>query len=217
MQNRVLKAGLFLLACLVIGTVTGIFTSKYYQAGPVTTPDINGLLWPNPKTLGSFAMVNQENKPFSQKDLDGHWTFLFFGYTHCPDVCPITLSVMNRVYEQLQENDRDENVQMMFVSVDPQRDTPEKLTSYIDYFNSDFIGLTGSEDQLKSLTQQMGIVYAHGEETTPGEYLVDHTASIFLVSPEKKWVGIFSTPHKSQDIYNRFLAIREFINGQHGR
>lgn len=212
MQNRVLKAGLFLLACLAVGTVAGIYTSKYYLAEPVP-PDINGLLWPNPKTLGPFSMVNQDNEQFGQKELDGRWTFLFFGYTHCPDVCPITLSVMNRVYEMLEKNNKAENVQMVFVSVDPQRDTPEKMAAYIDYFNSEFVGLTGSEEQLQSLTRQMGIVYAHAEESAPGVYLVDHTASIFLVSPKKRWVGIFSSPHDSQDIYDRFLAIRKFIKG----
>ena len=216
MQNRVLRAGLFLLACLVVGALAGIFTSKYYRPATETAPGINGLVWPGPKTLETFTMGNQDNELFTRENLDGHWTFIFFGYTHCPDICPITLSLMDRIYEKLQENNRAENVQMVFVSVDPERDTPEKMASYIDYFNSDFTGLTGSIEQLETITRQMGIVYVHGDETAPGEYLVDHSASIFLISPQGKWVGLFSTPHDSEDIYNRFLAIRQFINSQAG-
>lgn len=212
MQNRVLKASLFLLACLIVGIVAGVFTSKYYLSEPARRPEINGLLWPNPKTIGPFTMVTQDNIPFTQEDLSGHWSFLFFGYTHCPDVCPITLSVMDHVYRQLQENNQAGKVQMIFVSVDPQRDTPAELSPYLDYFNDDFIGLTGSREQLESLTRQMGIAYARGKETAPGEYLVDHTASIFLLSPNNKWIGIFSSPHDKQDITDRFLAIRDFMD-----
>lgn len=214
MQNRVVKASLFLLACLVVGIVAGVFSTKYYRAGPAQAPEITGFLWPNPKTIGPFGMINQDNELFSQKDLAGHWTFLFFGYTHCPDVCPITLSVMDQVYRQLQKNNQAGNVQMVFVSVDPQRDTPDKMASYMDYFNRDFVGLTGSQEQLESIARQMGIVYVHADESASGEYLVDHTASIFLVSPEKQLIGIFSAPHDKQDIIDRFLKIRNFIGNQ---
>lgn len=216
MHNRVLRASLFLVVCLGLGTLAGIFSAKYYQEEPASRPAIDGLLWPEPKTIKPFALVDQADNTFNQEDISGHWTFLFFGYTNCPDICPITLSVMDRVYRQLQELDQAANVQMVFVTVDPDRDTPGKMASYVDYFNSDFIGLTGSEQQLGSLTGQMGIAYVHGEETAPGEYLVDHTASIFLVSPQKELVGIFSSPHEAQDIIDRFLAIRNFINGQEG-
>ena len=213
MKNRVLQATVLIIACTILGATLGIFTSRYYQTGEQEKPDIKGLLWPNPRGIGPFDVLDQDGKSFGPEQLSGKWSFLFFGYTHCPDICPVTMAVLGQVYNKLVDRNLAGNIQVVFVSVDPVRDTPDVLKSYVNYFNKNFIGLTGTEVQIDSLTRQIGIVHARGEETAPGDYTVDHTASVFLVSPDKKLLGIFSPPQNADDIVSRFQAISNFING----
>ena len=210
MKNRVLLSVIFVFSCLVLGAVLGIYTSRYYQTQSEQKPDIAGLLWPNPKLISPFQVVDQNNQSFGLENLSGKWSFLFFGYTHCPDICPITLSVLAQVYTKLAAGNEAENVQIIFVSVDPARDTPEQVAEYVSYFNRNMTGLTGTEQQIETLTSQIGVVHAINQETAPGEYLVDHSASVFLVSPAGQMLGIFSAPHSVDDIVSRFNRIREF-------
>jgi protein SCO1 len=212
MKIRVLQIVILIISCIVLGAVMGIFSSRYYQTGKSIKPDIAGLLWPNPKEIGPFKVLDQDGNSFGVEELTGKWSFLFFGYTHCPDVCPVTLTVLSQVYNKLAEQGQADNIQIIFVSVDPERDTPDVINSYVKYFNNNLIGLTGNVEQISSLARQIGIAHVRGDETAPGEYLVDHTASVFLISPVHKWLGIFSVPHTVEDIISRFQAISNFIN-----
>lgn len=214
MKNRVLQSIVLVIACLSLVAGLGLYTSRYYSAKTTVKPDIEGLLWPNPRVLQQFDVVDQSNRPFNLDNLQGKWSFLFFGYTHCPDVCPITMALLNQAWKKLAAQNQTENVQMIFVSVDPERDTPEQVAEYVKYFNKDFIGLTGTEDQVGSLANQIGVVHVKDKESAPGEYLVDHSASVFLISPTGQWLAIFSSPHDADNIVNRFIAIREFISKQ---
>ena len=201
-----------IIGCTVLGATLGIFTARYYQPGTPAKPEIQGLLWPNPREVRPFEALDQDGKPFGLAELSGKWSFLFFGYTHCPDICPVTLAVLGQVYNKLEEQKLADNIQVIFASVDPERDTPDVIKSYVSYFNKNFIGLTGTEVQIDSLARQIGIVHARGEETAPGDYTVDHTASVFLISPDNKLLGIFSAPQNVDDIISRFRAISNFIN-----
>ncbi|MBI4006209.1 MAG: SCO family protein [Gammaproteobacteria bacterium] len=214
MKNRVLVSIAIVVCLLVLGTGLGLFTSKYYHTDAAAKPEIEGLLWPNPKQIMPFTAIDHKGNLFGLEQLTGKWSLVFFGYTHCPDVCPITLSVLNQVHQKLAEQKAENNIQIIFASVDPERDTKEQLASYIEYFNKAFIGLGGTEQQIASLGQQMGIVYFRGEKSSSGEYVVDHTASVFLIDPLTRWVALFSTPLQADNIVNRFLAIQDFINGQ---
>ncbi|NNE36778.1 MAG: SCO family protein, partial [Gammaproteobacteria bacterium] len=187
------------------------FMSKYYLT-PDNTPEISGLLWPNPKQIETFTMTDQNDNEFGIDNLRGKWSFVFFGYTNCPDVCPITMSVLKQVNEQLIASGIPEVFQIIFVSVDPQRDSVTKLNEYINFFNPEFIGLGGDIEQLESLTGQIGIAYMYGLPEEDGEYLVDHTSSIFLLDPQARLVSILSPPHQSDSIVGRFQEITRFIN-----
>jgi len=100
-----LKMGIFVSVLVVIGAALGIITADYqYAPQEPRPPNIQGLLWPEPKTLTPFTVIDNKNNAFTLPGLTGKWSFLFFGYTHCPDVCPITLSVMNKVYEQFDKS-----------------------------------------------------------------------------------------------------------------
>ena len=197
----------------MLATSAGFYISlKQSQPALGESHNIEGLFWPNPKQINDFNTLDQTNKPFGLEQLKGKWSFIFFGYTHCPDVCPITMSVMNEAYKQLSAQHDD--LQIIFVSVDPERDTSEKLAQYVSYFNDAFIGLGGSKEKVDSLTKQIGVAYFHNNEEQTEEYLVDHSASIFIFDPKARFVGKLSAPHESSKIIKQFTEIKNFINAQ---
>lgn len=207
-----MKTASLILALMGLGMLTGLYTARYYQPEP-ESPDIEGLFWPDPKQLHDFSTIDHTGRGFGLDRLKGQWSFLFFGYTHCPDICPVTLSVMDRVQQELERRGVD-NARTVFITVDPGRDTTEQLAQYVGYFNPDFIGLGGSEAQIRSLTRQIGVVSSRGEPSKEGEYLVDHSASLFLIDPRGRLISLFSAPHKANAIVSRFMAIRRFLGQQ---
>lgn len=169
---------------------------------------------PSPRALQSFELVTHENKPFTLESLKDQWSFVFFGYTNCPDVCPTTLSVLNVVANNLSDTAGDlPPARFYFVSVDPQRDTPEKLREFIPYFNDKFIGVTGTPEQIDNLTRQLSILYAIGKQDEKGGYLVDHTASVLLLNPDGRFEALFSPPLKPDNIAADFEKIAHYRAG----
>jgi protein SCO1/2 len=135
---------------------------------------------------------------------------MFFGFTHCPDVCPTTLGVLRDVAAMLAA-DGEPAPRIVFVSVDPERDTPARLKSYVEFFDKRFIGLTGAPDKVAAFTGQLGIVYMKAPLPGTGGYTVDHTAAVLLVDPRVRLVGIFSAPHNAADIARRYMQIRHVV------
>ena len=131
---------------------------------------------------GDFALVDQHGAPFELQGLRGQAAMLFFGYTYCPDVCPVTLSKMGRVYQLLDEDQQE--LTTLFVTVDPKRDTQEKLAEYLDYFALDAIGLRGDKEEIDQVVRQYGAHYSLGEEQAA--YLVDHSTYTYLIDQQGK-------------------------------
>jgi len=168
-----------------------------------------GTLLPSAKAIADFQLTDQHGKPFTRNNLMGKWSFAFFGYTHCPDVCPTSLSMLAQVMKKLEQNDNlDTKPQVVFVSVDPERDTPELLAQYLPYFNPDFIGVTGDPQQLLLLTRQIGIMYGKAPGDNADNYLVDHSASIILFDPDGNFLALFGMPHDPDLIAQDFVAIK---------
>src|ERR1700730_8243765 len=145
------------------------------------------------KQAFDFHLVDQDGKPFHLSQLRGKVVLFSFGFTHCPNVCPTTLSDLAKVYQALPAKDR-EKVQVLFVSVDPQRDKPETMKSYVPYFNDSFIGLTGTEAELAEAAKAYGAYYEiiHDAGTNPDLYTVNHSALIYLISPDGKWKLLYN-------------------------
>jgi protein SCO1/2 len=201
----------------LMGLVAGLALSLYLSSEQHRDqPRPTALLWPNPKTLSAFQLIDQHGKPFDAARLNGHWSFLFFGYTNCPDVCPSTLEFFKQLGARLATNrDLLAQPQFILISVDPERDDPQRLREYLDYFDSKFIGLTGTPGQINSVTSQLGVLAVKVEsESDDGSYLIDHSASIFLVDPYGRLVGVFGLPHELEVIANEFEAIVRFIEEQ---
>lgn len=144
-----------------------------------------------PVSLPDFRLTDQRNQPFTRQNFTDRWTVMSFGYTHCPDVCPITLANFTLIKRAL--GDQRDRVTFIFVSVDGARDTPEVLGRYLANFDAAFIGLTGDEMAIRPVTQAFGVRYEVVKpEGTQAEYLINHTASSFLVNPRGELVRIYS-------------------------
>ena len=170
-----------------------------------------GTLLPSAKAIADFQLTDQHGKPFTRNNLVGKWSFAFFGYTHCPDVCPTSLSMLAQVMKKLEKDSTlDTLPQVIFISVDPERDTPELLAQYLPYFNPDFIGVTGDPQQLLLLTRQLGIMYGKVPAENADDYLVDHSASIILFDQDGNFLALFGMPHDPDLIAQDFVAIKNY-------
>ncbi len=165
-----------------------------------------------PLAIPAFTMTDHHDRPFTEKSLHGQWTFLFFGYTYCPDICPTTLTLLNEVDKLLLEKNILPHPKFIFISVDPNRDTTKQLADYVSYFNPAFLGVTGSEAELQKLTRPLGIAYWRDPKSQSNEnYLVDHSSSILLVEPEGQLRALMSPPHEAEAIANDYKKIVDVV------
>ena len=209
------KMGLALLLAIAVA-VTALVGWRLSHDTAVRPPeDIEDYLFWQAKDLTDFKLMGANSKAFGLNDLKGKWSFIFFGYTHCPDVCPITLGILGQAFKLLEKTPAaDQEIQGVFISVDPQRDTPESLKEYVSYFNNKFVGVTGDTSQLDALARQMSALYTiHANDSNKsGTYLVSHNSTIFLVDPQGRLYGRFSPPQASKEIAEVFIKIRMFYN-----
>lgn len=154
-----------------------------------------GTLLSEPRPLPEFHMTRHDGTGFTREDFRGKWSLVFFGFTHCPDVCPSTLFLLDRVVEQLGEN----APEVVFVSVDTARDTPEQMASYVEYFNPAFTGLVGDAGNLQKLTQAMSVAYEFRPEGEDS-YTVIHSSAVLLVDPKARLHAIFTPPLEADAI-----------------
>jgi protein SCO1/2 len=195
---------IFLFLCLLLAVV------YYWMLPGKTVPDeLQGVLRPGPTPLQAFELIDQHRQPFDLERLKGKWSLVFFGYTSCPDICPTTLSTLNGVVKKLQADPQGlAGMQVVFVTVDPRRDTADVIDGYLKYFNEAFLGVTGAQQDIDSLARQFGAGYVTEPETAVGQYLVSHTSSIFLVDPRGRLLAAFSPPHDPNTIAEQFRQIR---------
>ncbi len=163
-----------------------------------------------PMNLPDFTLSIQNGGILSRDTLKGQWSFLFFGYTHCPDVCPTTLTILDKAAEQIFDNA--ESARFVFISVDPERDNVDILAQYVHYFNPSFIGATGPDNEVLALTRPLGILYERSLQQTSSYssgYLIDHSAAILLVDPQARLRALISPPHEARIIAEDFHKIVE--------
>lgn len=158
------------------------------------------------RSIPPFSLTDQQGQAITESFFDGQWSMVFFGYTHCPDICPMTMSIMDNVVDELAKSET-QPLQVVFVSVDPKRDTSDKLGQYMAYFNEDFKGITGELADVLAMTGELGIVASYTAIEGTSDYLVDHTASMLLVDPQGRIRAKFNAPHKADNIVNDFQQI----------
>jgi protein SCO1/2 len=170
--------------------------------------NLNALVYENAKSLSDFTLKNQLDEPVTKAQFKGQWNLVFLGYTSCPDICPLTLAKLNAVYKELEA---DYPLQIWFVSVDPNRDTAEKRKQYIDYFNPNFLAVSGEHKDLFPVVRELGLIYAISD-TTKADYAVDHSASVALVDDTGALRAIFKPEFKqgSVPLINSTQLTQEF-------
>jgi protein SCO1/2 len=176
---------------------------------PDDAPEIAGFVYPEPRAISPFTLRGQDGKPFDLDSLKGRWSFVYFGYSYCPDACPTTLAELARAQQALEAKGLDSANQYVFVSVDPQRDTPQRLAQYVAFFDKKFVGATGSDEALTGLTRQLGIAYSFPEGKKGDRYAVDHSSIVVLFDPEARLHAVFTPPQAAEGIAEGFRKILE--------
>ena len=169
---------------------------------------------PDRKALPSVTLEQAGKGQVSTESLKGKWHLLFFGYTFCPDVCPVELSTLRKMMDLLREDIPAKQLpQVVFISVDPERESPEKIKEYVTHFDPEFIGMTGEETDLRILSMPFGISWMKEKNTHPmakaddKNYLLSHSTTLVLLNPEAKISGLFPAPHSAHEMAKVYEAV----------
>lgn len=190
------------------------FSLSISNINQIENPVIQGVILPDARKISVPELLKDDGSRFINSDLEGHWTLLFFGYTHCPDICPTTLNMLVQARKNFNDNSSNADFpEVMLVSVDPQRDSVEVLNQYVKYFEPTFTGITGKPEMIKALTLQLSVVYMQVPNSDGSEsqenYAVDHSSSILLINPQGKLHAFLNPPHSVTSIVD---SLRTIIN-----
>ncbi len=177
---------------------------------PSIPKDIDTMVLPEARELMPFELLDQDNQPFTIARLKQKWSLIFFGFTHCPDICPSTLKTLQTFWQGLPEPIR-HKTQVVFMTVDPKRDPPATMKEYVQFFEPSFIGVTGELEQVSAFTRSLGVLHEYvyqGEDKN--NYSVNHSAQIMLIDPQARLRAIFTAPHNSDEMQKNYTKIFNF-------
>lgn len=187
------KSQLFIISPIVI--LVGLYTSLIvFKPQPI---ELQAATWlgDQAKTLPAFQLTDHDGQSFTEQSLNGQWDLLFFGYTHCPDICPDTLQVLANVTKQIEDPAVRQQLRVTFVTIDPERDDLARMKSYVEYFNPAFHSARGDMEQLRKLTGALGIYHTIEKSEDGSRYEVAHSGVLTLIDPQGRFSALFSTPH----------------------
>jgi len=191
----------------LIGIVLALFVGVMVRT-VLAAPDLkaeletrSALYFDPPRSVPAVDLVNHHGDAFNTGSFGDRWQLINFGYTHCPDICPTNMMDMAKANEQLAAEGLANQVQMWMITVDPARDTPEKLADYVSFFDDSFIGLTGEIDELQPFAQQLNTVfYSEGRGDENEAYTVAHSDNIAIINPDGEYVALLRPPHRPKQI-----------------
>jgi protein SCO1 len=177
--------------CAAIMTSVFVYHMNHKAPGIISSEQ-NSVVFAAARDIKPVELFTANHEKLPKTFFFHHWTLVFFGFTHCSSICPTTLDKLNRVYTELQPTHP--ALQVLFISLDPERDTPQSIQQYVNSYNSHFIGATGSLQELRKLQSQLGI-FSLRDNTSANkkDYQLQHTTSILLIDPEGKWAGMFNS------------------------
>lgn len=204
----------------LIGVLLFAFAGVAGFVHKITTPRVlsdtdlrnNGaIVFEKPRIFSDIALIDHNGQLFDSARLKGKWSILLFGFTYCPDICPTGLSQLNRMVEPLSAEER-ESLQVVMVSVDPERDTPEVLNRYVPYFNESFTGITGNPQVIRKLAAELNVAY-QTVDLDDGDYTLDHSAQMVLINPYGHYHGFFRYPQDPARMRLTWRSIRRSFGG----
>jgi protein SCO1/2 len=208
-QSRNIKltvAGLLLLIAVIVAG----FVNQVSKPRVMTDSELklNGaFMFDTPRALPAFNLVDHRGEAFNAESFRGQWTLVFFGFTYCPDICPTTMAFLNRFMGELEGLPEHEDTRVLMVSVDPARDTTERLAEYVPYFNQDFTGVTGEFLEIHRLATALNTPF----RKVAGEgknYSIDHGANVALVNPRGDYHGFFKAPLDLANMKVTYRSVR---------
>jgi protein SCO1/2 len=207
-RNQVVLTAVVLLFAALLSVGLFVYKQVSRQLSPEEFREMGAYIFNPPRAFESFSLLDQRGNTFDPQRLEGQWNLVFFGYTFCPDICPTTLAVLRDVEKQLRIEDDAVIPQIILVTVDPARDTPDVLRTYLEYFNEDFVGVTGDFMPLQSFARQLNTTF----RKQPGggdDYLVDHSSSIVIINPRGHYQGFFKPPFEAAKLAAAFRAVQK--------
>lgn len=207
-QKRGIRRTVTILVTIV-AVVIGLQVYKVTREPPLDREALREqgtVVFDQPRRLTDFELVNHRGEPFTDESLEGVWTLAFFGFTHCPDICPVTMAELSRLMGMLSP-ERAADTQVLLVTLDPARDTPEVLAEYVPYFHEDFVGVTGDFLTLKRLANEANVAFA--KVTLEDDYTIDHGGQVVLFNPRGDYHAFFKPPFDPTQMAEHYRAIVE--------
>ncbi len=196
----------FIIAVLLGSTIAaGIVIATM---GRVPVEPRSALIIPLPRELPEFSLVDQFGEPVNADTFHGQWDLVFFGFTQCPDICPTTMQILANVKRELIDAGSNTLPRIVLVSVDPERDTPEILGRYVDYFGEGNLGVGGELGEVRKLTAALGI-YFEKAPIDGDNYGVDHSAAVLVINPHGEFSALFSAPHSVANYVHDLAIVME--------
>lgn len=195
----------FAATAMIAAVTLALGLSAWHEHAERAGALVSGTLLREPRPIADFVLTGDDGRPFTRADLAGRWTVVFVGYTHCADVCPTTLSHLKAARSRL--GGEGERLTVLFVSVDPERDTPDSLRRYVHYFDQGFRAATGTVEALTALGRQLGFVFFRNSAADGEGYGIDHSAELMLLDPKVRLVGYLIPPFRIEALAADFETI----------
>lgn len=205
-MSRARTPALIITVCIVAALLGALLARYVVPRNSATIALQSGTTLIPARPMPTFALVDQDGKPFDNKRILGHWNLLFFGFTNCGDVCPTTLALLAATKKALADLPAAQLPRVVFISVDAKRDTPDSVRTYVRNFDAEFIGVVGTQENLDALTAALGVP-SSVRQLENGAVAVDHSAAILAVNPAGKVSAIFTPPHKMDALAADFRAL----------
>ena len=204
-----------ILIVVLVLLVAAMFVLPRSQRGAAPQ---NATELPQPTALADVRFIDKSGGEARLSDFKGDFTLLFFGFTNCPDVCPLTLSMLAQVRADIAQRAPRFTPRVLFVSVDPGRDTPERITAYLNGFDAEFAGMTAPDAELAPLLMQLGVaVEKQHDHSGGGNYNVVHNSAIYVLDQNAEWIAVSTGPHDPKVFASDFLRIRQRHAGSGAR
>jgi len=199
---------------LILAVIVGVlFLRNSSDSAVDELADLDVVLLPDALVISDFMLTDHNGESFTKQDFAGNWNLLFFGFTACPDVCPLTMNALRLFYNDLENTEYGDSTQVIMVSVDPARDTVEVMSSYVNGYHDEFVGLTGELDEISSLADNLYIAFTeppeHEGNHATENYEIVHSSYIAIINPEGEYLSVIRAPHTKERLTKAYFAVRK--------